>query len=725
MRKHFLILLLLSLGLHARAQDYPFQDTQVSIEQRVQDLIGRMSLEEKMGQLLYQAPAIERLGVPAYNWWNESLHGVARNGRATIFPQAIGMAATFEPELIQKVALAISDEARAKYNLFSAKNLRDRYQGLTFWTPNINIFRDPRWGRGHETYGEDPFLTASMGKAYVRGLQGNHPKYLKAAALAKHYAVHSGPEALRHEFDAQVSPKDLWETYLPAFRTLVTEAKVEGVMGAYNRVNGKAANAHPYLMQEVLRERWQFQGYFVSDCWALRDFFEGHGLSKSPQEAAALAIKSGVNLNCGNVFEHLHEAIEEGLLKEKDIDKRLQELLPTRFKLGLFDPLEELPWANLGAQTIRHPKHVALSREVAAKSMVLLKNQDQTLPLAKDLAKIYVTGPMATHIQALLANYYGVSEDLVTLLEGIVGKVSPTTTVLYNQGALLDRPNVNPNDWFSGEALEADVTVACLGISQLIEGEEGEAIASAHLGDRKDIRLPQNQLDFLKVLRSKAKKLVLVITGGSAMAIPEALEMADAVLYVWYPGGQGGHALADVLFGDVSPSGRLPVTFPYRVEDLPPYTDYEMKNRTYRYLEKPALLPFGYGLSYTHFTYSNLELSKSRLKKGESIIASFKLKNTGARASREVVQLYITDIKASTKTPQYALKGIQSLHLKPGQEAQVQFEISPDMLKLVDESGKSILEKGEFEIFMGTCSPDPRNQELGASEGLKAKIILE
>ncbi|MEO0341385.1 MAG: glycoside hydrolase family 3 N-terminal domain-containing protein, partial [Bacteroidota bacterium] len=572
-----------------------FQNPDLPIEDRVNDLISKMTLEEKVGQLMYGAPAIERLGVPEYNWWNECLHGVARNGRATIFPQAIGMAATFDLDLIHQIGVAISDEARAKYNVSIQNNFRGRYQGLTFWTPNVNLFRDPRWGRGQETYGEDPFLTSRIGVAFVKGLQGDHPKYLKAAGMAKHYAVHSGPEALRHEFDAKVNMKDLWETYLPAFEALVTEAKVEGVMGAYNRTNGDLCCAHPYLMQDVLRKQWGFEGYYVSDCWAIVDFFNGHKIVETPQQAAALAINTGCNLNCGSTYPNLIKSVEEGLTTEAIIDDNLRALLPTRFKLGLFDPIGSVPFDHIGPEVIASDEHLALSKEAAQKSIVLLKNED-LLPLKKDIQSIFVTGPTAAHAQALLANYYGQSNNLVTILEGVVGKVSPQTSVHYSQGALLDEENRNPMDWFSGEAGDAEVTIACVGLSQLIEGEEGESIASRHLGDRVDIGLPPSQIEFLKKIRSKAKKLVVVMTGGSAIACPEVYEMADAMLFVWYPGEQGGNAVGDIIFGDAVPSGRLPVTFPMSVDDLPPYGDYAMTNRTYRYSDAKPLFPFGFGL---------------------------------------------------------------------------------------------------------------------------------
>ncbi len=704
---------------------FPFQDPELSISERVDDLIGRLTLEEKVGQLMYNAPAVERLDIPAYNWWSECLHGVARAGRATVFPQAIGLAATWDTDLIYRVGSAIGDEARAKYNIFSARGMRGQYMGLTFWTPNVNIFRDPRWGRGQETYGEDPCLTSRIGVAFVKGLQGYHPRYLKAAALAKHYAVHNGPEGLRHEFNAEVSMKDLWETYLPAFEALVTEAGVEGVMGAYNRTNGEPCCAHPYLIDEVLRKRWGFDGYFVSDCWALRDFYDGHNIVETPAEAAALALNNGCNLNCGSTYPELINSVQEGLTTEAKIDDNLRELLPTRFRLGLFDPPERNPYNLIGPAVIRSPEHLALAREGAVKSLVLLKNDDQTLPLDKDIGSVYVVGPTATHMQALLANYYGVSEDMRTILEGIVGKASPHTSVRYRQGALLDEPNRNPIDWYSDTAGDSDVTIACLGISQLIEGEEGESIASRYKGDRETIGLPQNQIDFLKTLRAEARKLVVVITAGSAIAIPEVYEMADAVLYVWYPGERGGDAVADVLFGDAAPSGRLPVTFVRSVEDLPPYEDYALADRTYRYLTKVPLFPFGFGLSYTTFAYSDLQLSSGEVAKGESLQASLRLSNTGAYDAEEVVQLYLTDLEASVTQPLHALKAFRRVAVPAGAARTVAFEITPEMMEMVNEKGERQIEPGAFGVYIGGASPSSVNARLGAPEGVTAAFSVK
>lgn len=725
--KFFLLISLFWLPLVLTGQNfaYKFQNPALSIEQRTNDLISHLTLEEKVGQVLYAAPAIERLGIPQYNWWNECLHGIARAGRATVFPQAIGMAATFDTDLVNRIAKAISMEARAKYNLAVAHSSRERYQGLTFWTPNVNIFRDPRWGRGQETYGEDPFLTSRIGVSFVKGLQGDDPTYLQAAAMAKHYAVHNGPEALRHEFDAVVSMKDLWETYLPAFEALVTESRVEGVMGAYNRVNGDPCCAHPYLMQEVLRKKWGFKGYFVSDCWAIVDFYQGHKVVNTAAEAAALAINTGCNLNCGSTYPELVNSVKQGLTTEAEIDKNLKELLPTRFKLGLFDPPGTVPFDTIGASWIRKKEHVDLSLEAAEKSLVLLKNADNLLPLDPDVGSVFITGPTAAHIQSLLANYYGVSEDLVTMLEGIIANLSPHTLVRYVQGALLDEPNRNPVDWYSSEASEAEVTIACMGISQLIEGEEGESIMSRHLGDREEIGLPQSQIDFLKLIRSKAKKLVVVITGGSAMAIPEVYDLADAIIYAWYPGEQGGLAVGNTIFGKSVPSGKLPVTFPKSVDDLPPYEDYALTNRTYRYIQKEPLFPFGFGLSYSSFTYSDLMVQQNTNAGANSFKAACTVTNSGKYEADEVVQLYVSDLEASVLVPQYALKGFQRISLKPGKSKIVSFDLGPKELELVNDKGDRILEAGEFQISIGGSVPSQRSLQLGAPQYQQAVLAVK
>jgi beta-glucosidase len=716
---------LLFCTTHCLAQQEPYLDPSLPVDARVRDLIGRMTLTEKVSQLLNSSPAIPRLHIPEYNWWSEALHGVARSGTATVFPQAIGMAATFDDSLIFRVASAISDEARAMYHAAAEKGYRTQYGGLTFWTPNINIFRDPRWGRGQETYGEDPWLTAHLGVAFVKGMQGNDPHYLKVAACAKHFAVHSGPERLRHEFNAIASPKDLWETYLPAFHALV-DAGVEAVMCAYNRTNGEACCGNTYLLQDVLRKQWGFKGHIVSDCGALDDIYQGHKLVKTEAEAAALALQRGVDLNCGNTYLSLPDAVKQGLTTEKQIDSSLFYLLRTRFRLGLFDPEDLNPYNRIPGSVINSPEHRELARTVAERSIVLLKN-DGVLPLRNDLKKYFVTGPNASSIEALIGNYYGVNNRFVTVLEGIAAAVKPGSQVSYRQGILLDRNNVNPVDWATGEARESDATIAVLGITGLLEGEEGEAIASPSYGDRLDYNLPKNQLDFLRTLKRNGsnKPLIAVITGGSPMNLAEVHEIADAVLLVWYPGEEGGTAVADLLFGKTAPSGRLPITFPQSYEQLPDYTDYSMKGRTYRYLHGEPFYPFGFGLSYTHFTYRDLKFSKTSVKKNEGLTASVTVENSGSRDADELVQLYITHEGAGADQPLYALKGCKRIQLQAGASQTVSFELRPDLLTEINDSGAAVFVPGQVRISIGGSSPDKRNLELGAAAPASGSITLK
>lgn len=706
------------------AQKPPYLNTSLPIDARVKDLVSRLTLKEKVDQMMYTAPAIPRLNIPAYNWWNEALHGVARSGPATVFPQAIGLAATFDDKLALRESSAISDEARAMFNAFIKNNNRAQYAGLTFWTPNINIFRDPRWGRGQETYGEDPYLTSQMGVAFVKGLQGDNPKYLKAAACAKHFAVHSGPEKLRHEFDVNVSKKDLWETYLPAFHSLVN-AGVAGVMCAYNSVDGQPCCANTYLLQDVLRNQWNFKGYITSDCWALVDIYQGHKYVPTATEAAAVALKRGVDLNCGSTFPSLVDAVKQGLVTEKEIDSSLSVLLKIRFRLGLFDPPNTNPFNRIPDSVVNSVSHRNLARKVAEESIVLLKN-DGVLPLKTNLDKYYVTGPNAAVIEPLIGNYYGVNKNMVTVLEGITGHVKPGSQVTYRQGTLLSRENVNKADWASGDAKTADVTIYVMGISDLIEGEEGESIASASSGDRLDYNLPSNQIDYLKKLKAGNKKPVIaVVTGGSPMNLSEVQKIADAVLLVWYPGEEGGNAVADVIFGKVSPSGKLPLTFPKSFDDLPPFTDYSMKGRTYRYMKAEPMFPFGFGLSYTTFTYSNLKLSKATVEKSQSLEAELTVSNTGKVASDEVVQLYLTHLPGGENVPVYSLKGFKRIHLAAGASQKVKFEITPDMMKEVNEDGESVLNNGEIKVSIGGSLPSQRSQELGATKPVEASFYVK
>ncbi|NRA49886.1 MAG: glycoside hydrolase family 3 C-terminal domain-containing protein, partial [Phaeodactylibacter sp.] len=705
---------------------YPFLDPSKHIEDRLDDAISRLTLEEKILQLQHDAPAIPRLGIPSYNWWNEALHGVARNGKATVFPQAIGMAATFNEDLIYKVANAISDEARAKYNAAVERDIRAQYAGLTFWSPNINIFRDPRWGRGQETYGEDPYLSGLLGSAFVRGLQGDHPDYLKTAACAKHYAVHSGPEELRHSFDAIPSRRDFRETYLPAFERLVKESEVEAVMCAYNRVYGEPCCGSPELLQEILREEWGFKGHLVSDCGALKDFHRGHMVTKDVVESAALALESGINVNCGGTYaKGLEEAVTTGKVSEAQVDATLKDLWRTRFKLGLFDPPGSNPFDNISPEVVNSPEHRSLSREAARQSMVLLKNNG-ILPLNRNLNSIAVVGPHAASADILLANYYGVTANAVTVLEGVTEKVGIGTKVFYKYGVRPYQDNKNPVDWVTGSAMSLDAVVAVMGISGLMEGEEGESIASAYKGDRSQLELPQNQVEFLKTLRSRGDTpIILVVTGGSPIALTEVEDLVDAILWVWYPGEEGGTAVADLIFGQESPSGRLPITFPKSLDQLPDYEDYTMAGRTYRYMEKEPLYPFGYGLSYTSFEYGNIKADQSTLGENGTASVAVKVTNTGSMGAEEVVQLYASWPDAGDKAPLYDLKGIQRVYLAPGQSKTVQFEVEATALQLFDDNGNAYLPEGKVKLIASGAVPTKRSAALGISAPASTEIMLK
>ncbi|MFO7171184.1 MAG: glycoside hydrolase family 3 C-terminal domain-containing protein, partial [Chloroflexota bacterium] len=616
------------------------------------------------------------------------------------------------------------DEGRAKYHEALRRNGQTGwYQGLTFWTPNVNIFRDPRWGRGQETYGEDPFLTGEIGAAFVRGLQGDHPRYLKTAACAKHYAVHSGPEKDRHTFDARVSARDLHATYLPAFRKLVVEAKVEAVMGAYNRTNGEPCCASPTLLGEILRGAWGFEGHVVSDCWALNDLHLHHKVTADAVESAALALKMGCDLSCGETYEFLGEALRRGLVEEADIDRALRRLLVTRFKLGMFDPPEMVPFASTPMSVVGCEEHRALAHEAALKSLVLLKN-DGILPIAPDARTVLVVGPNAASADILLGNYFGMSDSLCTLLEGIAGRAPEGMRVEYLLGSNLTHPNANPLNWSVFSASHADVVVACVGLAPQLEGEEGEAIGSAAHGDREDIGLPAAQVDYLKRLAERGVNLVLVVAGGSPVALGELAELARAILFIWYPGQEGGRAVASVLFGDESPSGKLPITFPKSVEQLPPFEDYAMDGRTYRYADAEPLYPFGFGLSYTTFTYDAIALDRERVSAGEPVQVRVSVTNSGAVAAEEVVQLYISDLEASVPVPKHALIGFRRVRLAPGETAQVEFSVTPEMMELVDDDGARRLEPGVFRLTAGGCSPGARGEALGAPRPVSATFTV-
>ena len=725
-KKSYLFILFISLVGMSNLKAQPiYLNPEINLDDRVADLIDRLTLQEKVDQMLMNTPGIPRLKISPYDYWNEALHGVGRSGKATIFPQAIGLAATFDDKLIYDISSAISDEARAMFNVSQTAGNYNRYSGLTFWTPNINIFRDPRWGRGQETYGEDPYLTSLIGVAFVNGLQGDNPKYLKTAATAKHFAVHSGPEKLRHEFDAIVSKKDLYETYLPAFEALV-KANVESVMCAYNRINGEPACASNTLLGEILLDKWSFTGHIVSDCWALVDFYSeiGHGTVTNKVEAAALALESGVNVNCGDTYSALKVAVEEGFVNESLINERLKPLLKTRFKLGLFDPLDHNPYNSISYDVVDSKENRALARKAAVRSTVLLKNNG-VLPLKNDLNRYYVVGPNSASIDALLGNYFGVNSSIVTFLEGITDAVAPSSQVQYSPGTTLDRKNVNSVDWSTGGAAGADVTIVAMGLTRHIEGEEGESISSPYFGDRIDYNIPENQLEYLRKIKSHDKPVIVIITGGSPMNLTEVHELADAVLLAWYPGEEGGNAIADIIFGKASPSGKLPITFPKSLDQLPSYKDYSMKGRTYRYMTNEPMYPFGFGLSYSSFSFSDLNQSAIDIKEGEIVEISLKVTNIGDYPAIETVQMYITDDIASTLTPLFSLKGIKKVNLQPGESKSIDFKISTDMLKLINDQGEAILEKGNFTIHISNSLPSKRALELGASKSLITRLVLE
>jgi len=829
-----------------------YTDSAEPIAARVTDLISRLTLEEKVSQTLHRALAIKRLGIPPYNWWNECLHGVARAGVATVFPQAIGLAATWDTDLMARIATAISDEARAKHHEALRRDVHQIYTGLTFWSPNVNIFRDPRWGRGHETYGEDPYLTARMGVTFIRGLQGDDPRYLKVVATPKHYAVHSGPEPERHHFDAQADAQDLWDTYLPAFEACITEGGAWSIMGAYNRTNGEPCCASPTLLQEILRERWGFEGYVVSDCWAIVDIHKHHRVVETAPEAAALAVNHGCDLNCGYTYGALLIAVEQSLINKAAIDRAVTRLFTARFRLGMFDPPEQVPYAQIPAEVNASPEHAALAHQAACESIVLLKNEG-LLPLPKDLASIAVIGPNADALAPLVGNYHGTPRRATTLLEGIRHKVGAETRVYTARGCplaegvpVLDviptahlRPlkadagqtgltatlyaeadfegapvrtqidpvvdavwkaappvGDHPGDPYSvrwegylippesgvyrlgvrgfdavqltldgdvivefnnehhaltrnatvkleagrltplrlevshrqaanGEAAllwspptvdlraaalkaaaRADVVIMALGLTADIEGEEMEIdVPGFRGGDRTTLGLPGPQEALLREIHALGKPVVLVLMNGGALAVNWATEHVPAIVEAWYPGQAGGAAVADVLFGDTSPAGRLPVTVYRSVEDLPPFEDYAITGRTYRYFDGEVLYPFGHGLSYTIFAYSDLAITPEQIDAGDEVTVSVRVENTGERAGDEVVQLYVRDVEASTRVPLRQLRGFTRVHLAPGEAQIVTFTLGADDFALVDETGERVVEPGAFEISIGGGQP--------------------
>jgi beta-glucosidase len=839
-------------NISGQATLLPFQDSSLPIEKRVDDLVLRMTLEEKVSQMMNAAAPIERLGIPAYEWWNEALHGVARAGIATVFPQAIGLAATWNEPLIHQVADVISTEARAKHHEFVRRGDRGRYKGLTFWSPNINIFRDPRWGRGQETFGEDPYLTSRIGVAFVKGLQGNHPRYLKTVSTPKHYAVHSGPEPERHHFDAIANERDLRETYLPAFRATIIEGKATGVMCAYNRTNGEPCCAHKRLLIDILRGEWGFNGHVVSDCGAIDDIYLRHKVAKTEAEASAWAVKTGTDLTCGREYRSLVQAVKDGLITEAQIDTAVKNLMTIRFRLGLFDPPEMVPYTRIPFSVNDSPAHRELALKAARESIVLLKNENNTLPLRRDIKTIAVIGPNADALEVLLGNYNGQPSKYITPLAGVKKKVSAGTTVLYSSGLYkvgfavdavaasaltvsgkgsptglkgeyfnnrelkgepaLVRTDEQVNfDWGSlspasqvvddnfsvrwtgkltppesgkyvlglagnggvrlsldgnpviedmtsrrtrtvtkeinlevgreydvrleyyenanhyaaakflwapphgpemlredalSKARQADVVVMVMGISPAVEGEEMPVnLEGFRGGDRTDIGLPKAQEELIKQIHALGKPVVLVLMGGSALAANWADARIPAILDAWYPGEEGGTAIADVLFGDYNPGGRLPVTFYKSVLQLPAFEDYKMQGRTYRYFTGEPLYPFGFGLSYTRFRYDNLKLSANTIKAGDSVRVTVDVQNVGQRAGDEVVQMYVTDVAASVPVPIRSLVGIKRVFLKPGEKQTISFTLAPEQMTVIDDSGKRIIEPGEFLISVGGKQP--------------------
>jgi len=705
----------------AAAQIPPYQNEALPFDVRVHDLVSRMTLEEKVSQMKDVAPAIDRLGIPQYNWWNEALHGVARSGTATVFPQAIGLAATWDDSLIFQMATVISDEARAKHHEYVRNGSRRRYQGLTFWSPNINLFRDPRWGRGQETYGEDPFLTGRLAVQFIRGMQGDDPKYLKTVATVKHFAVHSGPEPERHQFDAAVSERDLRESYLPHFETGIRDGGAYSLMCAYNRVDGKTACGSDMLLKDVLRGAWRFRGYVVSDCGAIDDIYLRHKVVQTAPEAAALAVRTGTDLECGRVYANLIDAVKQGLIAEPQIDTAVTRLFLARFRLGMFDSPDSVRWARIPYAVLDQPAHRALARQVARESIVLLKNDGGLLPLRKNLRTIAVIGPNADQARMLLGNYNGDPTDPVTPLRGVREAVAPGTRVIYARGADLadgfvvaDSGLPVPAETLAVAAVnaarQADAVVLCLGLTARMEGEEMSLqIAGFRGGDRTQIDLPASQQRLLERVVAVGKPTVLVLLNGSALAVTWAQEHVPAIVEAWYPGQAAGSAIADVLFGDYNPAGRLPVTFYRSVDDLPAFDDYRMAGRTYRFFGGSPLYPFGHGLSYTTFAYKHLRTTTETLRSDGSVTVRVDVTNTGARVGDEVVQLYVQHLGSVVERPNKDLRGYRRVTLGPGETRTVELPLRGSSLAYWNPDTHGwVVEAEPVRIQVGASSADIR-----------------
>lgn len=702
-----------------------YQNETLSFEERAEDLVNHMTVEEAASQLLFEAAPIPRLGVKAFNWWNEALHGAARSGMATVFPQAIGMAAMFDDEMVKKIADVIAMEGRAKYNTFQKYGDYGIYKGITFWSPNLNVFRDPRWGRGQETYGEDPYLIGKLGRAFIKGLQGDDPRYMKTAACAKHFAVHSGPEKERHEFNAVASKQDLEETYLPQFKEAV-DAGVEGVMGAYNRTNGEPCCGSRTLMVDLLRNKWKFKGYFTSDCWAIADFHLHHMVTDTPTESVALALKNGCDLNCGNTYAYLLAALKEGLISEEDIRRSAIRLMTTRMKLGMFD--KETPFDQIPYDVIDCEEHQKLNEEVTRKSLVLLKNNG-ILPLDKArLKNVAVIGPNANSITVLNGNYHGTANRYYTLLEAVRDAL-PGVRVNYSRGSHLYEYKLE-DPGYAGDCLAevkqqvdlADVVILAVGMDETIEGEE-ILNSEDFTGDKKDLRLPETQRNLIRTVIERNKPVILVNMTGSAVDFEHG-NYADAIIQAWYPGAMGGKAIADLIFGAYSPSGRLPVTFYSNANHLPAFEDYSMENRTYKFFKEQPLYPFGYGLSYTTFTYSDLNCRETMVP-GESVSVSVTVKNTGRMASDEIVEIYLRDEDASVRVPVHKLVGCKRIFLQPDERKKVTFTIDARQFCIINEDGEHLYEAGFYTIYAGGSQPDPYSQKLTGQHVLSTRIRMQ
>lgn len=717
---------LISPALAQEKYQYPFQDPSLPIEKRVNDLVSRLTLEEKVAQMLNVTPAIERLGIPPYDWWNECLHGVARTSfKTTSYPQAIGMAATFDVDAMKTMGDYTAEEGRAINNESNRNNSHKRYVGLTYWTPNINIFRDPRWGRGQETYGEDPFLTGTLAKAFVAGLQGNDPKYLKAAGCAKHYAIHSGPEPLRHVFNVNVSDHDLWDTYLPAFRELVVNAKVAGVMCAYNAYAGQPCCGSDRLMMQILRNQWKFTGYVTSDCGAIDDFWQRHKTDSTAEDAATNAVLHGTDVECGNVtYKTLVKAVHDGKLAEKDLDVSLRRLFTIRFRLGMFDPVQMVRYAQIPITALESQPHKEHALKMARESIVLLRNEQQLLPLSKKIKKIAVLGPNADNANTQLGNYNGQPSGVTTVLQGIKDKLGGASQVFYSRATNFVDTTHPDFSKLIDSVKDADVLIYVGGISPRLEGEEMRVSQQGFSGgDRTTIALPFVQTDFLKALKATGKPVIFVMMTGSAIAIPWAAENIPAIVNAWYGGQAAGQAVADVLFGDYTPSGRLPVTFYASDNDLPAFEDYSMRNRTYRYFNGEALYPFGFGLSYTSFKFTGMKLSSPAVGKNRSLQALVTVTNIGKYRGDEVVQLYLVH-QGIDDAPISSLKGFKRITLAPGASQTIRFDIGPEALSIVNSKGEAEFIPGKVKIIIAESSPGKRSEMLGVAK-TEAVLILK